>query len=237
MTEDTFISGLRRIFEENTDLKPATVSADAGLDKSAIRMLFEGRTKSPKLSTALAISKSIGMSLEDITAIGQNYDLSAKVGDLAYQLELKSSKIENGHPAPDGANLVPVYSVAASAGFGSVVEHEDQIYNLAFDNRFLRQMTTASSGDLAIISVKGTSMEPTLLDDDLVLVDRSKRNLSYDGLFVIRFDDALHIKRISRSTKRGHVLVISDNKSYPTLDMAKDQLDPVGRVLWCGRKV
>lgn len=134
-------------------------------------------------------------------------------------------------------SLVPVYDVAASAGNGSHIEDEEVLCNLAFDRSFLRRMTEARPSELAIIRVKGHSMEPTLLDDDHVLVDRTKTNLSYDGLFVIRFDDALHIKRIGRSASRGNVLVISDHPSYPDLDMPKPDLDVIGRVLWVGRKV
>lgn len=139
-------------------------------------------------------------------------------------------------PSEDEA-FVPVYDVAASAGHGVLVESEEVICNMAFDRRFLRRMTDARPNELAIIRVKGHSMEPTLLDDDHVLVDRTKRNLSYDGLFVIRFDDALHVKRIGRSATRGNVLVISDHSAYRDLDMPKENLDVIGRVLWVGRKV
>ena len=138
---------------------------------------------------------------------------------------------------PADETLVPVYDVAASAGNGTHVEGEEVICNMAFDRSFLKRMTDAQARDLAIIRVKGHSMEPTLLDDDHVLVDRTKANLSFDGLFVLRFDDALHVKRIGRSAKRGHVMVISDHPAYPDLDMPKEDLDVIGRVLWVGRKV
>lgn len=132
---------------------------------------------------------------------------------------------------------MPVYDVAASAGNGTHVEGEEVICNMAFDRGFLRRMTDAPPRDLAIIRVKGHSMEPTLLDDDHVLIDRTKTNLSFDGLFVLRFDDALHVKRIGRSARKGHVMVISDHPAYPDLDMPKEDLDVIGRVLWVGRKV
>ncbi|MFE3839530.1 S24 family peptidase [Pseudogemmobacter sonorensis] len=133
--------------------------------------------------------------------------------------------------------LVPVYDVTASAGHGSVVETESVICNLAFDRTFLRRMTEAAPGDLSIIRVKGHSMEPTLLDDDHVLVDHTKKNLSWDGMFVLRFDDALHVKRIGRSATRGNVMVISDHAAYRDLDMPKSELNVVGRVIWIGRRV
>lgn len=142
---------------------------------------------------------------------------------------------ETGRATEDA--LIAVYDVAASAGHGAEVEREDVICNLAFDRPFLRRMTSARPDQLSILRVKGHSMEPTLLDDDHVLVDRTKTNLSYDGLFVLRFDDALHVKRIGRSARRGNVMVISDHASYRDLDMPKEDIDVIGRVLWVGRKV
>lgn len=68
MEEDPFVAGLRAVFDADPDLKPATVSANAGLDKSTIRMMFEGRTRSPKVSTCVSIASALGMSVEDVMA-------------------------------------------------------------------------------------------------------------------------------------------------------------------------
>lgn len=138
--------------------------------------------------------------------------------------------------APDGKRLVPVYDVDVSAGFGTFVEAENHVANMAFDPRYLREF--GASRDLSIVRVKGDSMEPTLVDDDVVLVDHSKRSLDWDGLFVLRFGDALQVKRIGRGSQRGQVTVLSDNRTlYPEREMAVDEIDVVGKVLWYGRKV
>lgn len=222
MEEDPFITGLRAVFAAHPELKPATVSAESGFDKSTIRMMLEGRTRSPKVSTCVAIARTLGSTVEEIMA-----------GNAGVQ----PVRVDDGEDAPEGRELVQVFDVSVSAGFGVEVQSEDKLYKLAFDRMFLRELTTAGPEQLCILRVKGHSMEPTLLDDDQVLVDRSKTNLSYDGLFVLRFDDALHVKRIGRSVRPGHVMVISDHPSYPTLDMPKADLTVIGRVLWYGRKV
>ena len=133
--------------------------------------------------------------------------------------------------------LVPVYDVSASAGYGAINEYEPQTHSLAFPPDYLKRLTTSSPQNLAIISVKGDSMEPTLLDDDIVLLDTSKTNLSYDGLFVLQFDDALHVKRVGRAPKRGHIMIISDNETFPDIVSERSEVDAVGKVLWYGRKV
>lgn len=137
-----------------------------------------------------------------------------------------------------GAGLVPVYDVAASAGHGTMIEYEAIAYSLAFPPNYLRKLTSGNPRNLAIISVKGESMEPTLNDDDIVMLDTSKTSLSYDGLFVLRFGDALHVKRVGRASKKDHIMVISDNRSvYPPQEMAVTEIEPIGKVIWYGRKV
>ncbi|MFN4201861.1 MAG: helix-turn-helix transcriptional regulator [Tabrizicola sp.] len=141
---------------------------------------------------------------------------------------------EDGDPAP---TLVPVYNVEASAGPGRIVDLEEHIANLAFSPRYLAEMTAARGRDLAAIRVRGDSMEPTLLDDDIVLIDRTKTSLDYDGLFVLRFGEALHCKRVGRGRSRATVQVISDNRIYPPVEMDRSEIEVVGKVLWYGRKV
>ena len=219
--DDAFVIGLRVVMDGRGE-KASPLAERAGLGITAVRDLFR-KGSSPKVSTALALSRALGLSIDDVILAGQAGRLVA-------------SDVVADSATPNDA-LVPVYDVAASAGNGTHIDGEDVICNMAFDRGFLRRMTDAKANELAIIRVKGHSMEPTLLDDDHVLVDRTKTNLSYDGLFVIRFDDALHVKRIGRSATRGNVLVISDHPAYRDLDMPKPDLDVIGRVLWVGRKV
>lgn len=185
------------------------------------------------------LSRVSGVSYDVINKLKRREDSSTSAENaaaLSRALGITSSSVPETQSHAN-AGLVAVYDVEASAGHGAVVDAEQVLCNMAFDASFLRRMTDAKPADLAIIRVKGHSMEPTLLDDDHVLVDRTKNNLSFDGLFVIRFDDALHIKRVGRSAQRGNVMVISDHPSYRDLDMPKEDLDVIGRVLWVGRKV
>ncbi|WP_072856208.1 S24 family peptidase [Loktanella atrilutea] len=134
--------------------------------------------------------------------------------------------------------LVDVFAVEASAGNGSAVaEHEEITAQLAFPRDYLRRITTCHPRHLRIISVKGDSMAPTLQDDDIVMLDSSKTDLSWDGLFVLRYADALHVKRVSRSTTRGYVRIISDNRLYEALDLPANDVVAVGKVIWSGGKI
>lgn len=145
--------------------------------------------------------------------------------------------VPNGEHAPFGAALVPVYDVEASAGHGAIVDAEEHVSNLAFSTQYLREMTSAKGKQLAAIRVKGDSMAPTIQDDDMVVIDMTKTNLDFDGLFVLRIGEAFQIKRIGRGARRASVMVISDNTLYPPVDTERAEIDVVGKVIWYGRKV
>lgn len=132
--------------------------------------------------------------------------------------------------------MIDVHDVRASAGGGSVVDAEDVVDRLSFPLGYLDRITKTHPRHLKIIGVKGDSMHPTLHDDDVVMLDLSKTSLDYDGLFVLRFGDALHVKRVGRAPG-GAVRIISDNDAFPDLDLPRDEVEPVGKVIWIGKKV
>jgi len=134
---------------------------------------------------------------------------------------------------------VPIYNVEASAGNGAHIGDEYQVASLSFPEGYLQRITRAQPRNLAVISVKGDSMMPTLCDDDIVMIDTTKRDLSYDGLFVIRDNgDALLIKRIGRASRSHHITVISDNRDhYPPVERALGDIEVIGKVIWKGGKV
>lgn len=144
-------------------------------------------------------------------------------------------------PELDTGALVPVARVAAraSAGPGALGHDEAARPYFAFDQRWLRAMTNSSASRLSVIRVEGDSMAPTLDDGDDILVDGGDAAARLrDGIYVLRMDDVLMVKRIARAPGQGRISVISDNphyRSWDDLPMAAVQL--VGRVVWTGRRV
>lgn len=148
------------------------------------------------------------------------------------------TRVENDHVPPPRSKLVSVYDIAASAGNGTLAEYESVAYSLAFPPNYLDKLTKSSPKHLAIISVKGDSMIPTLHDDDIVMVDMSKTNAAYDGMFVIRHIDVIKVKRLRISPTRETITIISDNDVlYPPETWPSEDVDVIGRVIWTGRKV
>ncbi len=137
--------------------------------------------------------------------------------------------------------LIPLYDVRAAAGHGAVVEEERIIDSLAFKRRWVRQELNANPADLYLIYVDGESMEPTLCSRDVILVDRrNAQEVHHDGIYVLRMDGSLLVKRLQRLPGR-QVKVTSDNPAYEpfniSLETPGEDLAIIGRVVWTGRRM
>jgi phage repressor protein C with HTH and peptisase S24 domain len=137
--------------------------------------------------------------------------------------------------------LIPVNRsfVRASAGPGAVPADESSRPYFAFDERWLKSLTGSASGKLSIIRVEGDSMAPTLNAGDDILVDLGDgMERLRDGIYVLRADDVLVVKRLAMHPAGRRVTVQSDNPAYPDWpDCDIDDIHCIGRVIWAGRKL
>lgn len=124
---------------------------------------------------------------------------------------------------------VPRLPLGASAGPGSLALEEMPIGAFRFGARWLRQQGL-DPAMLSAIAVAGDSMEPTLRDGDEILVDRSPRPLR-DGIHVVRSGDALMVKRLDMG-RPGTIALVSDNPAYRPIELAPDEVEVIGRVVW-----
>jgi phage repressor protein C with HTH and peptisase S24 domain len=134
---------------------------------------------------------------------------------------------------------IPRFDIRASAGWGAFADGETPTAHLGFDARFLKQLCNARPSDLSIIKVRGDSMFPTLADGDDIMVDRSAAGTRlHDGIYVLRRDETLTVKRIAVHPGSRRVTISSDNSAYPSWpDCDPADVEVVGRVVWAGRKI
>ncbi|WP_188065360.1 helix-turn-helix transcriptional regulator [Sphingobium sp. KCTC 72723] len=133
---------------------------------------------------------------------------------------------------------VPRLSLGASAGNGSLDEDERAAGAMAFDAHWLRHLGVRPQR-VSIIRVDGESMAPTLSDGDDIMVDHDDDATRLrDGVYVLRLDGVLMVKRIAMGPLRGRFSVVSDNPHYPDwADIDPLLVDIVGRVVWTGRRL
>lgn len=142
---------------------------------------------------------------------------------------------ESGHRS---IAFVPRLMLAASAGAGALTGEEFRNGTVGFDRRWLRSLGLAPE-NLSIIAVEGESMSPTLNSGDTIMVDRGDgAERLRDGIYVLRLDEALMVKRVALPPRRGAstLTISSDNPHYPSWpDLDRSLVDIVGRVVWSSR--
>jgi phage repressor protein C with HTH and peptisase S24 domain len=154
-------------------------------------------------------------------------------------ISTKSHKFA-GFTLPNGDSLVvvPRLAIDASAGPGGHVDEESIAGAIAFDPKWLRKYNVRPQG-VSMIQVQGDSMQPTLNAGDDIMVDRDDaQDRLRDGIYVLRADGTLLVKRLAVNAATRGFIIRSDNPTYPDwTDIDLSQIDVIGRVVWVGRKV
>ncbi|GLQ73293.1 helix-turn-helix domain-containing protein [Vibrio penaeicida] len=128
--------------------------------------------------------------------------------------------------------LIPGYRIQVSAGHGSL--NPDQLEptrHLAFRRKWLKYRGFKEK-DLAIVWAKGDSMEPTIHNNDTLVVNMERKKPSDGHIYIFRNGDELFVKRYQ--SMLGTWRLISDNSFYSDLDIPKEeqyQFEVVGQVV------
>lgn len=200
----------------------------AGISAGGLRALLKGGK--PTLDTLLGIARSNEINL-DWLATGEG---PMRRGD--------SSQVTVQHmmPATIGEDfvLIPRLDVQASAGNGAVAMHEEALDFLAFQASWLRARNI-NPAFAQVLTARGDSMEPTVRDGDVLLVDTSITMVRDNALYIVIYDGMVVVKRVHKRLD-GSVLLISDNERYPAEDVPAHrtvELHIAGRVVWFGRTI
>ncbi len=121
-------------------------------------------------------------------------------------------------------------SVSVSAG-GGAYESEDNYESLEVPHYFLNMLGGKENlKNIDAINVVGDSMEPTLNDDNIIFVDKTKNDPSRDGIYAFTTVHGLFVKRVQKRVD-GNLDIISDNKDYPSQILEQNEINVVGKVI------
>jgi phage repressor protein C with HTH and peptisase S24 domain len=120
--------------------------------------------------------------------------------------------------------------INASAG-GGADDASESVESLKIPPQFVTMLGGQNELKyIEAINVSGDSMEPTFSYNDIVFINRSKIDLGRGGIFTIRTEAGLFIKRIQKRID-GKLDIISDNPVYPTQVLHPTELEVIGRVV------
>ena len=115
----------------------------------------------------------------------------------------------------DDSNTIEIDKLSLKASTGTGIENfevevEDKI---KLSSSIFR--THPNPKHLKVIEVIGDSMEPTLQEGDLIVIDTSYSH-TVDGIYAINIQDEVFIKRLQFKLD-GTIKIISDNPKYETM--------------------
>jgi len=135
------------------------------------------------------------------------------------------------------AVLLPQVEVGFSMGGGSILEDWPVVQQVPFSRSWLRNLTRSSPADLLVASGEGDSMIPTLLDQDLVIIDQGDRFLRQpDRIWALTYGGYGMIKRV-RPLPDGTIQINSDNPAVTSINAVESEVNLVGRVVGIVRRV
>lgn len=213
----------------------------SGVSQTGLQRLINGGE--PTLSTLVALAKAANVSVEWLaTGMGAMRKGEASIETTPQQGVPSPCICQDtlGNPVDlEDFVFIPRYNLKAAAGHGASAEGEKPVFAMAFRRYWIEHYLRADPKDLSVLSVKGDSMEGVLNDRDVILVNRTD-NEPGTGLFVLRLDGDLIVKRVQR-LPGGRLEVKSANEAYSPfevdLNKPSDDFAIIGRVVWYGRQV
>lgn len=203
----------RRLAEAIAPEKPTHFALRIGLPPTTVsKYLRAGAANGPRLDIVARMAEATGTSLDWLV-----WGRGEAVGD---------------------GDVVRVarYDATLAAGAGSWNEGKRRLDDMPFTSTFFQKKLGRTSGaGFAVLEARGDSMEPSISDGDLLLVDEADSRI-IDGVFAFLLDDEARVKRFRR--RLDGISIISDNSIYDAEELATDQLDRItiiGRVRWVGK--
>jgi phage repressor protein C with HTH and peptisase S24 domain len=159
----------------------------------------------------------------------------ARVLDLEFYFGPSRVPISNHQKIGLDFARIPRYEAQLAAGPGSQNADNLPVSSLAFRVDWLSKIGV-NPKHCCIVNVSGDSMEPTLYDGDLVMIDQQATTFRNNKLFAfVNADGDAQVKRI---TVHPEALVLqSDNRDYDAQFLSKpdaNRLTIIGQVVWSG---
>jgi len=158
----------------------------------------------------------------------RNDALSPKIG----------RQLPYGGSAADRSDLAEVAEIDLRYGMGGTyLEENPELEPRTFSRAWLRNFTDSPPEELFWARGQGNSMEPTISEGAVVLIDRRQNSPRMaDLIWAFAFGEVGMIKRL-RPMPDGSVKILSDNQAVPLETAHDDELHIIGRVVAVVRKL
>ena len=226
-----FTERLKQIIGEQ---KPYTWAKNVGIGKSTLYGILN-KGAHPQLHTLMKIAWKTNVSMSWLLTGKGTIRLIDSLEDLRNAALFSDSK--SGEK--ESYILIPRHNGYNEDEAGDLLSSAQSTAHMAFKTTWVTQEMGLDPKELVLISVQGDSMTPTLEEGDLLLLDKREERVCNDGMYVIKQENDLIVKRLQRGFD-GSLRIKSDNRAYDTQTIQEDQIERltiVGRVVWIGHRL
>lgn len=148
---------------------------------------------------------------------------------------------EHADVQPNQARIVQIPILDVSAGAGAGIDNGDAeiVAHLPFPVGFLQKLWIKPE-KVRAVRAHGDSMEPTIPNGMLVLINTAASDLQDGRIYALRAPDGLRLKRIQRQID-GSVTLISDNRDkYLPETLSPEEamsVEVAGHAFWTERLI
>jgi phage repressor protein C with HTH and peptisase S24 domain len=186
--------------------------------------ILNGKSTNPSTLKLAKVADTLGISLSFLAGKDAESDVTTVHFDAPPQSEYVA------------ISPLLMQGFLGKGGYNPAEQREGPYY---FRKSWLRDRLQVNADDLRIVFVRGDDMEPTLCNNDIVLIDTGKKSPTPPGLFVIYDGIGTVVKRLEFITGSlpPSLRVISDNPTYPPVERTVDETHILGRVVWFAREM
>lgn len=237
----------------------AELAAFAGVSQGYVSKILAGK-QAPKPAVRRRFAAFFKLSYEDMVALGRERLESQgpmpergvtgryRVRDPLYGAGIGRDEAEGGEFATLRAMLrdirareahqlhyteVPLREATGSMGGGSTETGDRTLTYLSFRTDWIR--SKGNPEYMTVIRAFGDSMEPTIADGSVVLIDEGRRQFVKNKIYYLRYNGQMYIKRLVE--REGLLAISSDNDLNVLLVADADDFEIIGRCIWTAREL
>lgn len=226
MKDDTIDGQINRMFQATQAKNDSELSRILGLSPAAVYKAKQSGAIPPAW----------------IIKIAERFKVSADWLLFGYGPMLRTDKPELVTAAettvsPEDLIMIPMVEAVLSAGTGSFETSGQVSREYAFRRDFIQRK--GNPAHMVLMRVRGDSMQPEVMDNDVVLLDQSKTRLNPGPIYAVGIEDSIYLKRVDKLP--GQIVLKSVNPDYKPIhvdmgEQTSDQFRVIGQVLWIGRE-
>jgi phage repressor protein C with HTH and peptisase S24 domain len=245
LAHDTGLSEqyISQVITNRRNLGLKSIKQIIGFFKISFDDFFMGPTEYEKKKLSTFDSRKFFTPFISSPAMPQIYPQGARISPPRSKSASEQHEETNGinPPLSDAYILIPYLSPIKQSERDDLFSADEASENIItegilFKREWIINGLHAVPKNLAIFEPNSDAMEPTIMVNDTILLDKSRRYLEHGGIYIFSDRDEFIVRRVERQI--GKTLIKADNPKYSNFYLDETVNLPqsiFGRIIWrCG---